>query len=152
MLFPRLIGSQSSIFNSTIAIYQLGYSTQTRCLNWINFLKQFKWLIDWWIFILFSRGSNTGAILWSNPHPLRSWQFSTFSSRRLTSIFPRKFAACSKPPSRGNHRKASYPRTLKRDQGGGWTPIIVVKTTLLPSRPRCWNQLWNIKTGLQVEF
>ena len=32
-------------------------------------------------------------------------------------FFPRKFAACSKPPSRDNHRKASYPRTQQRDQG-----------------------------------
>ena len=29
-----------------------------------------------------------------------------------------KFAACSKPPSRDNYRKASYPRTQQRDQGG----------------------------------
>ena len=34
-------------------------------------------------------------------------------------FFPRKFAACSKPPSRDNHRKASYPRTQRRDQGVG---------------------------------
>ena len=28
-----------------------------------------------------------------------------------------EFAACSKPPSRDNLRKASYPRTRQRDQG-----------------------------------
>ena len=30
-----------------------------------------------------------------------------------------EFAACSKPPSSYNHRKASYPRTQQRDQGAG---------------------------------
>ena len=33
-------------------------------------------------------------------------------------FFPREFAACSKPPSRDNHCKTSYPRTQQRDQGG----------------------------------
>ena len=80
------------------------------------------------------------AIFWTNPHPLRSWPFSKFSCWRFD-FFPRKFAACSKPPSRDNYRKASYPRTQQRDQGAGWThdPAIrvVVKTTPLPIRPRC---------------
>ena len=35
-----------------------------------------------------------------------------------------EFAACSKLLSRDNHRKASYPRTQQRDQGGGWTQTI----------------------------
>ena len=30
-----------------------------------------------------------------------------------------KLASYSEPPSRDNHRKASYPRTQKRDQGAG---------------------------------
>ena len=30
-----------------------------------------------------------------------------------------EFPACSKPPRRANHRKASYPRTQSYDQGGG---------------------------------
>ena len=30
-----------------------------------------------------------------------------------------EFAACSKPTSRDNDRKASYPRTQQRDQGAG---------------------------------
>ena len=34
-----------------------------------------------------------------------------------------EFAACSKPPSRDNHRKASYPRTQQRDQGADRTQI-----------------------------
>ena len=80
------------------------------------------------------------AIFWTNPHPLRSWPFSKFSCWRFD-FFPRKFAACLKPPSRDNYRKASYPRTQQRDQGAGWThdPAIrvVVKTTPLPIRPRC---------------
>ena len=32
-----------------------------------------------------------------------------------------EFSVCSKPPNRDNHRKASYPRTQKRDQGADWT-------------------------------
>ena len=60
---------------------------------------------------------------------------------RLTfDFFPHEFAACSKPLSRDNHRKASYPRTQQRDQGAGWTHVhatrVVVKTTSLPSWPR----------------
>ena len=43
-----------------------------------------------------------------------------FQVFRLTFDFlPHKFAACSNPPSRDNHRKASYPRTQQRDQGAG---------------------------------
>ena len=39
---------------------------------------------------------------------------------RLTfDFFPYKFAACSKPQNKDNHRKASYPRTQQRDQGIG---------------------------------
>ena len=30
-----------------------------------------------------------------------------------------EFAACSKPPSRDNYRKTSYPRMQERDQGAG---------------------------------
>jgi len=32
---------------------------------------------------------------------------------------PTEFAACSKPPSRDNHRKAPYPRTQQRVRWGG---------------------------------
>ena len=61
---------------------------------------------------------------------------------RLTlDFFPHKFATCSKPLSRDNHRKASYPRTQQHDQGAGWTHVhatrVIVKTTSLPSWPRC---------------
>ena len=40
-------------------------------------------------------------LFWTNPHLLRSWPFSKFSGWRFD-FFPRKFAACSKPPSRDN--------------------------------------------------
>ena len=30
-----------------------------------------------------------------------------------------EFAACSKPPSKNNHRKGSYPKTQQCDQGAG---------------------------------
>ena len=90
------------------------------------------------------------AIFWTNPHSLRSWPFSKISCWRFD-FFPRKFAACSKPPSRDNYRKASYSRTQQRDQGAGWThdPAIrvVVKTTPLPIRPRYLRE----RTALVIE-
>ena len=102
---------------------------------------EIDWLIDWLVHLYppITRKRRC-AMLWTNPHPLRSWPFSTLSCWRFD-FFSRKFAACSKPPSRDNYRKASYPRTQQRDQGGGWThdPAIrvVVKTTPLPIWPRC---------------
>ena len=42
-------------------------------------------LIDWYIFSLLSRESDDGAILWMNPHSLRSWPFSKFSGWPMTS-------------------------------------------------------------------
>ena len=96
-------------------------------------------LIDWCIFILLSRESDGGAILWTNSHSLRSYHFPSFLV--AYDFFPHKFAACSKPPSRDNHRKASYSRTQKREQDADWTHDhairVIVKTTLLPSWPRC---------------
>ena len=104
-------------------------------------------LIDWCIFILLSREID-GALYFGRIRTrLRVDHFPSF---------PRKFAACSKPPSRDNYRKASYPRTQQRDQGGGWSydPAIrvVVKTTPLHIRPRCrylafcifniWSLMW----------
>jgi len=44
-----------------------------------------------------------------NPHPLSSCNFQVFWL--FLWLLTTKFAACSKPPSRDNHRKASYPRT-----------------------------------------
>ena len=34
-------------------------------------------------------------------------------------FLPTEFAACSKPPSKDNHRKVSYPRTQQREQDAG---------------------------------
>ena len=97
-------------------------------------------MIDWCIFILLSRESD-GALCFGRIRTrLGVDHFSKLSCWRFD-FFPRKFAACSKPPSRDNYRKASYPRTQQRDQGAGWThdPTIrvVVNTTPLPIRPRC---------------
>ena len=69
-------------------------------------------------------------------------ELTIFKVLRLTFVlFPRKFAACLKPPSRDNHRKASYPKMQQRDQDAGLTHDyvvkVVVKTTPLPSWPRC---------------
>ena len=100
-----------------------------------------KDLIDWLVHLYppITRKRRC-VIFWRNPHPLRSWPFSKLSCWRFD-FFLRKFAACSKPPSSDNYRKASYPRTQQRDQGAGWThdPAIrvVVNTTPLPIRPRC---------------
>ena len=100
-----------------------------------------KILIDWLVHLYPSITiKQPCAMLWTNPHPLRSWPFPKLSSRRFD-FFPRKFAACSKPPSRDNYRKVSYPRVQQRDQNAGWIHDyairVVVKTTSLPSRPHC---------------
>ena len=100
-----------------------------------------SWLIDWLVHLYppITRKRRC-TMFWTNPQPLKSWPFSKLSCWGFD-FFPRKFAACSKPPSRDNYRKASYPRTQQRDQGASWThdPAIrvVVKTTLLPIRPCC---------------
>ena len=49
-----------------------------------------------------------GGIQRSNNVPVDFFEF-----------FSTEFAACSKPPSRDNPRKASYLRTQQRDQGAG---------------------------------
>ena len=54
---------------------------------------------------------------WRNPHLLRSFQCSQVPVN-FFEFLSTEFAACSKPPSRDNHRKASYPRTQERDQSG----------------------------------
>ena len=53
-----------------------------------------------------------------NPHLLRNFPWSNVPVD-FFEFLSTKFAACSKPPSRDNHRKASYPRTQQRDQGAG---------------------------------
>ena len=65
--------------------------------------------------------SDGGAALRTNPHPLQkfpsfpvdAWSF-VHSTLQLVSV----------PPSRVKHCKASYPWTLLRDEGGGWTMIF----------------------------
>ena len=53
---------------------------------------------------------------WRNLHLIWSFLRSKVSVD-FFELLPTEFAACSKPPSRDNHRKASYPRTQGRDQG-----------------------------------
>ena len=60
---------------------------------------------------------------WRNPHLLRSFQWSKVPVNSLK-FLSTEFAACTKPPSRDNHRKASYPRMQQRDQGTGRTQIM----------------------------
>jgi len=67
------------------------------------------------IFILLSRESDGGAIFWTNPNPLMSCPFLSFP---VVWLLATEFAACSKPPSRDNHRKTLYPRTQQRDRRG----------------------------------
>ena len=55
--------------------------------------------------------------VWRNPHLLRSFQWSNV----LVDLFEfllTEFVACSKPPSRNNYHKVSYPRMQQCDQGG----------------------------------
>ena len=69
-------------------------------------------------FILLSREGDGGAVLYSNPHPHRSYPVSKFSDFCLKSC-PDDLLLVSVPPSEDKLRKASYPRTLLRDEGGG---------------------------------
>ena len=63
----------------------------------------------------------------------------------LWEFWSNKFAACSKPPSRDNHRKALYRRVQQHDQGadGPNNQAIraFVNTTPLPIRPCCRCQI-----------
>ena len=72
---------------------------------------------------------------WKNPHLLMSFEWSNVSVD-FFEFLTTEFAACSKPPSRDDHRKASYPRTQQRDQSRGWTQIMrsgsSLKRRLLP--------------------
>ena len=116
-----------------------------------EFFMVTDWLVDWlidWLVHLYPpiTRKRRCAMLWTNPHPLRSWLFSKLYSWRLD-FFPHKFAACSKPPSRDNYCKACNPRTQQRDQSAGWAHDhairIVVKNdafTLLATQPtKCFK-------------
>ena len=92
-----------------------GFGTPDNKSTWKEHIDYLCWLIDWLVHLYppITRKRQC-AMFWTNPHPLRSWPFSKLSCWCFD-FFPRKFAACSKPPSRDNHRKASYPRTQQRD-------------------------------------
>ena len=55
---------------------------------------------------------------------LEPWVLDSTSAVDFFEFLSTEFAACSKPSSRDNHRKASNPRTQQRDQSAGWTQII----------------------------
>ena len=100
--------------------------------------SRLDWLID--AFLSFFHEKATVALSFGRIRARLG--VNNFQVFRLTfDFFLHKFAACSKPLSRDNHRKASYPRTQQRDQGAGWTHDhairVVVKTTSLPCWPRC---------------
>ena len=76
--------------------------------------EKIRQLIDWCIFILLSRESICDAILWRNTHTLWSWPF-FHVFWVIFDFFPRKHAAGSKPKSKDNHPKASYPRMQQCD-------------------------------------
>ena len=72
------------------------------------------------IFILLSWESDGGAVLWTNPHLLKTYPVSKFFDCCLKSC-PYNLLLASVPPSRDKYRKVSYPRTLQRDEGKGCT-------------------------------
>ena len=62
-----------------------------------------------------------------NQHLLRSFHWFDFHMNLFEywiCSLSIEFAACLKPPSKDNHRKASYARTQHRDQGANWTLIM----------------------------
>ena len=103
--------------------------------------QRYSKLIDDWLVHLYPpiARKRRCAMFWMNPHPLRSWPFSKLSCWRFN-FFPRKFAACSKPPSRDNYRKASYPRTQQRDQGAGWTHDPAIRVVVSWVQPAPWSR------------
>ena len=70
---------------------------------------------------------------WRNPHLLRGfWWFNVLVN--FFKFLSTEFAACSKPPNRDNHRKASYPKTQQRDQS---KIKVVVKSDACTTQSRC---------------
>ena len=98
-------------------------------------------LLDWCIFILHPRGSDGGAILRTNPHPLRSWPFSKFSNWRLTSshvnlLLVRSHQAAITVVNRLIQERNSVTKVRVE-------PIsfdhVFAETKPFPSRLRCWR-------------
>ena len=95
-------------------------SFQTKALSLIKgiFPRAIFFLIDRCIFIFLSRKRRLSYSLAYSLHESATAQeltiFQVFQS--TFDFFPRKFAACSKPPSRNHHRKASNAKTQQRDQ------------------------------------
>ena len=77
---------------------------------------------------------------WRNPHQLKSFRGSNVPVD-FFEFLSTEFAACSKPSSRDNYGKASYPKDATTWPGCGLSPDhsirVVVKTTPLPIQPRC---------------
>ena len=48
-------------------------------------------------------------------------------------LFSIEFAACSKPPSNDDYRKAFYPKTQQCHQGVGWTHDYAIRVVLKPA-------------------
>ena len=113
-------------------------------LEYLILLRFLQLLINSSIFILHSRGSDGGALIFdelSSP----AYTLTIFQVFRLMfDFFPLKFATFSKPPSRDNYCKASYPRTQQRHQGAGWTQIM-------RSGSICWHQPLATKAK-QIKF
>ena len=68
------------------------------------------------------RGSDSGAILGTNPHRYKVDHFQVFWL--MFKFIPCKFAACLMPQSKNNHRKeihrkTSYPRAQRGDHCEG---------------------------------
>jgi len=90
------------------------------------------------IFILLSRESDGGTIFCTNPHPLRSCPFPSFTVVSLTFYY---LVCClfEATKQRNNLQKEPYPRTQQRRRQG-WelnldhdtiTIVIAIKATLL---------------------
>ena len=86
-------------------------------------------ILDWSMCILHSRGSGSGAFIVDDSSS-PPYELTVLYVFRLTFDFsPCKFTRFSKPPSRDKHRKASYPMTQQRDQGAGWTQIMLSRSS-----------------------
>ena len=121
---------ENSGWQNKLRTWKITFRRLSLCIGWISWkivlvTAVHKIVLVTWKIVIGNRSpkwEQTFQTLISN---YRNW-LDDFTLLRVYSgplfILFNKFAACSKPPSRDNHRKASYSKT-QRDQSAGWTQV-----------------------------
>ena len=90
-----------------------------------SFYNTSRTCYDWFMFILHSRLSDGGAFI-LNESSSSALELIVFQGFRLTfDFFPRKFAACLKPPSRDNRNQRSFPKISEIWKH--WSTVSIVR-------------------------